>query len=458
MDVMERIDGVAREIVKQGLAHARDVEVRIVQGDSYAYELHGRELAPQIALGRVQVGLRALVPEGVALAATTSLDVEENVEALKVALGSARPTPLSTFGSLELGPDGRGHDPAWDAWAAEPALLRDLAANLRDGLYGPHGDDPRLEAVEGSVSFGTSWTALASRTGHAIFKRSAGGAYVQVNGAHHEVVHLDRAPGRRDLEALSRLGARVFEAVPERVATPEDLGLHGGDEVTAVLHPRLLEAVLRSAGQEKFLGSSRRTGLTTFEPGDRLWDPKITLWDTALEPGLSTTRPCDDELTATRSTPLVKDGRFQSLVWSRRSALEGGGESTGNGYRTPMLVEEPNEAPVRDRLSGLVMAPGESGSLEDLLAPVERGIYVLSCLGLHGADKARAAFSATVYDGFAVEDGRIVAFLAPGRWNVAAHLFPEGGEAGLLGQVALTAHRHVTGSARLPWIRTRLRV
>ena len=449
MEVLTRLEALARDIVKRALDDAIDVEVRITRHDGYGYEMHGRELAPKMALGRVQVGLRALTHEGMALAATTSLDVEENLAALRASLKSARPTPLSAFADGAFDPDLSGHDDGWDAFATGPAALKDLAAAMRDGLYREHGGNERLEAAEGEVGFGTNWTAIATKGGHAAFKQSSGHAYAQLNGGHYGILYLDRAPGTAEREKVAGLAAHTFEAIPERMVTPAELGLSG--VVPAIFHPQLTESILRIAAQEKFLGSSKRTGLTRFEAGQALWDPKLTLVDTGRVMELATSRPVDDELTATQETPLIEGGAFAGLVWSQRSAAEGETTSTGNGYRSPMLVEDPNEAPVRDRLSGLVMDAGDT-PLEALIGSVDKGIYVHACLGLHGADKARAAFSAAVYDGFAVEDGKITAALTPGSWNAAGLVFPEGENKGIFGEVTVSRDREVTGSARLPWI------
>ena len=452
MEILESLVERARGMLERGLRHAGDVEVRIVRTDSYGYEVKNRQLSPQLSLGRVQVGLRALVPGGLAIAATSTLDEAENEAALKAALPAARPTPLEGFGSARSEPTTRWHDPTWEGWIAEPTRLRDLATALRDRTWSAKG---RLESFEGGVSFTTTWTVLASKEGLVAYKRTTGGAGAFVNSCHYEVVHLDAAPDEAKAESIRDLGRRTLAEIPERIVTPSDMGLSGS--VDAILHPRMVESLLRVVGQEKFLGSSLASGLTCLEPGRTVFDPAVTLYDSGDDPSLASTRPCDDELTPTRTTTLVRRGVTQDLVWSRRSAREAGRESTGNGYRRPMLVEDENEAPVRDTLSGLVMEPGETPR-EDLFGGVERGIYLLACLGLHGADRARASFTAAVFDGFAVEDGKITALLAPGRWNVSGRILDGEGERGLFSEVTLSEERYESSRARLPWIRTRVLV
>ena len=81
------------------LDDALDVEVRITRHDGYGYEMHGRELAPKMALGRVQVGLRALTHEGLALAATTWPPLY--AAAAAGALATAAVETLGTYGVWE---------------------------------------------------------------------------------------------------------------------------------------------------------------------------------------------------------------------------------------------------------------------------------------------------------------------------------------------------------------------
>jgi len=461
MKTLETLEACAHSICRALAPDTDDIEVRIRRSDGYGYDIRNHVLSPELSLGRVSVGLRALRDGKLSLAATSSLDPQENVQALKIALAAGQPTPLQALAGEAMGQSHRqleGHDPAFELWASDPKRLRDLAAAVRDRSFAADTKG-QLQSIEGSVSFGTTWTVLASNRGMASFKRSHGGLYTQVNSTHYRHRFLPRAPGGDELEALRDLGAMTLNDLPGEMVTPQEFSAGKGASLAVILAPSLLESILRHAGAEKFLGSSKNAGLSSLKEGEAIWDTKLSLMDTACDVQMATGRPCDDELVPTQENPLVEAGAVAGLVWSRRSAAEAadGQQSTGNGYRSPMLVEEPSEAPVRDSLTGLVMSPGKISKAE-LLAGVDHGIYLVACLGLHGADRARASFSTTVYDGFAIEKGKIVAQLMPGRWNVAGHLFPNDEGPGLLGKVELSSERDLTGSARLPWLRTELAV
>src|SRR5690606_2118211 len=144
---------------------------------------------------------------------------------------------------------------------------------------------------------------------------------------------------------------------------------------------------------------------TSLKVGDRIASDEVTLTDSGSLPSLR--RPFDDELTGKVDVELIGEGRFRGFVTSRASAQTTGLRETGNGFRAPILAEDVSEAPVRDRLSGLSMAAGTT-SLAQLIASTERGILPRMVLGIHGADRARTAFSCTVADGVAIRDGQVV--------------------------------------------------
>ncbi len=428
---------------------ADDVELVLWSADERSWAVRNREIVPEVSFGQVAVGLRALRGGRLAMAATATLDPEENARALRAALRVARPSRLSEFAAARP-PPLVDVDPELEALAHDPKALHSLAVALRDGFFSlPRAAS--IEAFEGAVGAHRTARAVVTRRGESTVARAALAAWADVEGAHSEIVHAPRATPEA-LAEIRGVGRAALLGLPDRIVTPEELGT---GELPVLLHPRLAEAILRTALQEKLLAESAAKGLSDLRPGDLVADESFSLWDSSEEPGLSSHAPTDDEGTPGASRAVIERGRFTGFLGSRASCEELGIAPTGNGFRTPMIAEPPNEAPVRDRLSGLIVEGGEK-SFSELVQGMERGLVLVGLLGLHGADRARASFSCTVYDGLAVRDGKLLGRLAPGRWNASGRLLADGDRPGLLSRIERSREQLSTGRSRLPHLLVRL--
>src|SRR3989442_12663406 len=79
----------------------------------------------------------------------------------------------------------------------------------------------------------------------------------------------------------------------------------------------------------------------------------------------------DDEGVAARSTPIVERGVLRGLLTSRETAPRAGLDSSGGCMRAQGFARQPIV-----RMTNVNLAPGHAGSLEDLIASTDRGIYM----------------------------------------------------------------------------------
>ena len=450
---LDRLSQQAAALASRLLALADDVEVWVTRRDVVSFAIENRKLAPELRMGRLQVALRALRGGQMAVAATTTLDEAENVRALSAALGATRATRLAGFSAHRIQQGSRAFDEALGELISRPERIQNLAATIRDRAFAAKDSAPHIEGVEGRVTAQTRWTAVATKQGTGAFVENVLSAYAEVNSARTE--REIRREWRDDDETLLDLGARAVRSFPAEVLAPSDLGLAASAEVPALLEPSVVEALLRIPAHDHFLASSLLSKQTNLTPGSPIASPEIHLRDTSRPRALA--RDFDDELTGRDETVLIDGGRFRNFVTSRSSAMATGLPETGNGVRHPILAEDVNEAPVRDKLMGLEMLPGQRSSAE-LLSSLELAIIPRALLGIHGADRARTAFSATVADGLVVRNGRVAGQMAPGRWNVSGRVLPGNGERGLLMDAVPSSDREDTGSALLPHLSARLTV
>ena len=348
---LELLDA-GRRVVQALRGDADDIEVILWEEDERSWSVKNRDLEPEITFGRLSVGLRAIKGGSLASAATSSLDAEENAAALRVALTCAKPTGLERFASAKVAPAVIA-DPSLQRLEAEPRALFGLAEAIRDQVWSAP-DATRLEAFEGGVNLSRVARAVVSSAGETAVLQSGLTAWAEVNSAHSEVEFLSDLSGGAGL--VEGIGRRTLEALPERELVPSDLG--GPGPMPALLHPRLVDNVLRIVLQEKLTAESAAEGLTQLRPGQEIAAAGLTLWDTPSERGLWSHLPTDDEGTVGAPRAVVERGRFSGFLGGRASCAALGIAPTGNGFRSPMIAEPRNEAPVRDRLSGLRIEPG----------------------------------------------------------------------------------------------------
>jgi TldD protein len=92
--------------------------------------------------------------------------------------------------------------------------------------------------------------------------------------------------------------------------------------------------------------------------------------DAALAGALGSFR-WDDEGVPAQAIPIVREGELRGFLSSRESAAEAGLERSGGCARGESFARQPIV-----RMTNVSLDPGDGGSLEELLAGVDRGIYI----------------------------------------------------------------------------------
>ncbi len=110
----------------------------------------------------------------------------------------------------------------------------------------------------------------------------------------------------------------------------------------------------------------------------------VTVVDDGLRPGGLGSSPFDDEGVASRRTTIVEDGVLRSYLLNSYSARKLGLTTTGNASRG--LAGSPGIGP-----GNFMLQPGDA-SPEDIIASVDRGLYVTELIG-HGVNLVTGDYS-----------------------------------------------------------------
>jgi PmbA protein len=256
----------------------------------------------------------------------------------------------------------------------------------------------------GLAAHGT-WTAAEEQRAVAT---SAGGAAVErTTDAFMKVICV--APtGRSGYASRTAMAAGRLEpeALAERAAaksaargSPAELA---PGEYPVVMEPHAVGWLLDLLGETALNGLAHAEGRGALvgRLGDLVAAPAINLADSPHFPA-TLPRAFDAEGTPKAPLPLIEDGVARAVVHDRRSAALAGARTTGHALA-------PGGDPHGPRPVNLVLGGGAASGLEELCAPVERGIYVTRLWYANVVRPKETLVTAVTRDGtFLIEDGRV---------------------------------------------------
>jgi PmbA protein len=154
--------------------------------------------------------------------------------------------------------------------------------------------------------------------------------------------------------------------------------------------------------------------------GEKLFGDNINIWDDVAHP-LQSGCPFDGEGVSRQRVQLVENGVVKRLVYARGTAEKikasehkdklGIVEPTGHGFALP---NEMGEAP----LNIVFGVPGETKTIDQMIASTERGILVTRLWYIREVDPYEKILTGMTRDGtFLIEDGKLSGGVRNFRFN-----------------------------------------
>jgi TldD protein len=310
-------------------------------------------------------------------------------EALVRALALAEAQPRAPVRALAPAPPARGH---WDGpCERDPFTVPlerklDLLLAADEALRG----DPRIvRAHAACVSLrtakafasteGAACTQSLTECGAEVSAVAVGGGELQIRsypGAHQGGA---AAAGWERVEALD-LVANAPRVADEAVALLTAPACPAGT-ATVVLHGeqvalQMHESIGHALELDRILGGEASyAGTSWVAPADlgslRYGSEHLDVTADATLPGALGSFGWDDEGVAARSMPLVREGVLLAALSSRDSAAEIGLDESGGCARADGHARQPIV-----RMTNVSLEPGDAGSLPDLIADTDRGLYL----------------------------------------------------------------------------------
>jgi len=278
--------------------------------------------------------------------ATAQLDPAAAGDALRVAFERCEAAGLQAFG-------------IWTAGAVDTAIAASTGVRAHDSLT-----DAFMKVIARHESGRSGWAA----------------------GAGSAIAALDPAA--------------LAERAAAKVSREEPLELAPG-EYPVVLEHDAVGSLLDFLGGLAFdgLAHAEGRGALVGRLGQRVAAPSINLADSPRSPS-TLPRAFDAEAVPKAPLALIEDGVARAVVHDTRSAARAGATSTGHA-----LAPASGFGPAP---TNLVLAGGGAADEAELMAPIERGLYVTRLWYLNTVHQKSTLVTGTTRDGtFLVENGRI---------------------------------------------------
>jgi TldD protein len=382
-----------RELLLQLVDSARGrssyAEARFVSTRDEALGLRNGELVTLDSHEEEGIGVRVRVDGAWGFAAARGTERAAAEDALVRALALAESAPASRDGPLTEEPPAVGSysspvaiDPFDVSLEDKLAVLGEAEQLLRDqrGITVARAsmlarrEEKLFVSSEGSdcrqvlTECGGGISALASGDEEAQVRSYPGshsGSVAQAGWEH--VLGLDLAAN------APRLAAEAMELLD---APPCPVGANTLVLAREQLGLQLHESVGHAVELDRILGDEASYAGTSWVPSDGAGalgygsELMNVTADATLAGGLGSFR-WDDEGVEARSLPIVREGVLAGFLSSRESAAEIGLARSGGCMRAESFARQPIV-----RMTNVSLEPGDAGTLENLIASTEKGIYI----------------------------------------------------------------------------------
>lgn len=397
---MSELLEIARRVAEQARP-GEQIEAYVARGATTSVKAYGGEVESLTSAVSFGVGIRVVSGKRQGFAHCGTFDDAVVLDTLADARDNATFGEPDEFYGLAV-PDGVP-EPSLELWRDElvsfpTAEKVALALELERATV---GRDPRVTGVR-TATYGDSLgeVAIATNTGIAAQGRATGChlsvSALAVSGDETKIgggVSVGRGPSELDVEeaatdAVDR-AVRLFGAVKPP-----------SQRLAVVFEPRLAATLLGIAGAT-LTGERVLKGRSPFADrlGEQIASPLLTLVDDPTDPRSFGADPFDGEGLATRRNVLIRDGVLQGFLHHTYSGRRAGMGSTASAVRS--YASTPGVG-----CRALALAPG-TGSLDELIGEVDRGVLVQSLTGLHSGVNAVSGDFSVGAEGLMIRGGTL---------------------------------------------------
>ena len=381
-----------RDLMGKAEGHCAYAEARHVESREEALSVRAGEVDDFTTTEAEGIGVRVRVGGGWGFAATREVSAAGAEAALAAALAIAEAQPAGPATPLTPVDPATGHwsspyevdpfdvsleDKLGLLFAAEAAMradggderiVRSLATvrawRERKAFASTEGAACTLELVASGAGIG-AWASDGTELQVRSYPLAHGGLFAAAGWEHVLALDLTAHAPRVAAEAIELLTA---PECPEGVTTI----VLGGEQLALQIH----ESVGHALELDRILlGEASYAGTSWVGPDDigsaRFGSEHMTITADATLPGLLGSFGWDDEGVPASRYALVDAGLLRATLSNRESAAAIGLDRSGGCARADGFARQPIV-----RMTNVSIEPGGAGSLEDLIADTDEGVYL----------------------------------------------------------------------------------
>lgn len=380
--------GITEAVLRQ--SPAAETEVIVFDRDTALTRFANGEIHQNVAERDLSIRIRVVDAGRYGVASTNRVDADALRQAGELALEAARRQPARDL-TPPLAPTATVAPAPIDqaTAAATPADRAERVAEICAEA------DRQGVAAFGALSTGVTSYAIANSGGLflATPRTIANLQVATIVGDGHG--YADRANihlGEIDSAAAGR------EAIDKALGTRDAAAIEPG-VYPVILEEDAVAELVEYLSYIGFSGLAVEEGRSFMRMGEQITGESIHIWDDGHDPsGLP--MPFDFEGVPKQRVDLVTGGVAAGLVHDMASAMRAGVESTGHGLPAPN--------PMGAWASNLFMAGGQAEDKRDLLAGIERGVWVTRFWYVNIVHPRQSLLTGMTRDGtFLIENGEV---------------------------------------------------
>lgn len=423
----------AEQVLDLASYRAQHAEVYAVSSTETPVSFEANRLKQIRTTASHSLTLRVIADGHIGLASTTCLDAQDSLVDDALALA-----PFGSLAHFDL----PSSSPQDDVACYDPALAELTQERLieigKDVINRVTAYDPNIVCAVDVNKYVAEVAILNTRRCRASFRKT----FLLLN-LQASLIHGDDVVMVLDGDASSRQQLD-FAGLVARVATQFELARRSvqvsSGEMPVIFTPKGFAHTLLPMLQDAFNGEKVLQGLSPLADrlGDRVADPRFSLYDNARAPYSPRAYPCDGEGVPTQVTSLIEKGVAKNFYYDLQTAALAGAQSTGSGWRLPGHKPSPTPA-------AAIIAAGDT-RFEKMLTDIQNGILVDQTLGVEASDNDDGDFAAHVHLGYKIECGEIVGHIK--NVVVSGNIFDALFNLAFVGDEAIW----VAGSSQVPYL------